>query len=853
MSTSRDQTLDIKDFRGINRFNDGTVTPANEFFAIQNYHPVNRGELAAISGVVDQTAVAMPGVQEIVHTAWLDTSYGDKKLIAFFRPSMTSIPQTSATSANLSTSGGTGVNYEIMITYVGPGGATSFKIISAFSVQLSGFVFTPPNDVPSYVAAIDIHARISSGTANSSYLWCGTMSRRAGVFAASITCLIPVPAVTSATAVESVPNSFSFTPDATTGSLVSGRQFYCAIAPWVGQPTWRQSTGGRNTRAYNAYSGSQANGFYFTLPTSYTSAKLKFGFSATPALAAGTNVTFWVLFIGPTPEDMQAVCSATDGTITPIADAIIRAGVTVSELPYNARNTVHMVSSANMDQGLTGADAAAARDFGIFKNMLVCVGSPGDFLDGGGDILASTSFVGNLPYLGAWVIPALPFSLSTAYQLLPHINEKGFTKTNAYAPFAAEKTIQPAPMIFWDPATGINSEIHSKQYGNRLFVANNENVMFYTNGYSMKTIVRDSGVNYIPICQYIGLCQDQIVLGGGGDSYANTTGYVFYSNVGNPFAFGTTSPNWNNFPVSSGDGSKINGFGLFSQDLSTVGSRTFLLISKGGGSNGNLFSWNGQTGSNLVVSQIEKIGFAGPRAFAQTRFGAVMIARSGAYMVTGSTAVSPIGDEVQDILQGLSDTALNKINCTYHQNKVKIGYTASSGLDRELWLELRHEPDGIQKFWSGPHQLQTFTDQATTGFFNSSPDYRVCAFGAKLYRRDSGETNVGSAIARSITINSLAFNAEHFRKLINWIYMSVKIEQDETFNFTLTEENGTPSTSFSVTGSFANGARQFLQSKLTTRVTGRNGTLTITNTSSKLNSIYDIAFIFKPQRRRLVQ
>lgn len=842
MSTGKAQTLNIKDFRGINRFNDGTVTPPNEFYSTKNMHPVNRGEYQSIGGVSSLTATAMPGVSSIVHTEWLDQSFGDTKLIAFFIPSefgATSLSLASVTSAKFSTSGGGAVNYDIMVTYLGPGACLNNIIITPYALQANGFVFTTPLDVPDYVAAIDFHIRPTAGGASRTYMWVGTMSRRAGVFASTITCGLDARAATPAVVPDVDPTVFTATFSNVAGSLVGGRQYYVALAPYLAQTSSTQAGGGRETRAYVATSGTQF--FSFTLPTSTTSVKLTFDFAASPSVTAGSNVTKWVLFLGVTPEDMLAVCDTTNGNITPILDATIRAGIVVKEIPYSSRNTVHMISSGDLDQGGAGLDATSARDLGIYKNLQVNLDN--DFTD------TTTTITPPHPLspVGAWAITALPFSLSTSYQILNHYNEKNFIRETSTVNPSLVIPVNSPIVYFGDIST---FQIRIKQYADRLYCANNENVMFYTNGYVLKTVVRDSGGSYIPICQHIGLVNDVICLGGGDESFANTNNQVFFSEVANPNSFGV-SPVWNTFNVNSGDGAKINGFGLYSQDLSSTGSNTFLLISKSGSSQA-LFSWNGLSGTDLVVSFIDRIGFAGPKAFTQTRFGPVFISRHGAYLVSNGSHVSPIGEEIKDITEALSEANLELINVTYHENRVKVGYTSSSGLDRELWLELRQEADGIQKFWSGPHALQSFVDQCSIGFFGSALDYRVSCSGANLYRRDTGNTNVGANIAREFVISRLGLQAEHFKKLLEWIYLSVKITQNETFTFILDQEDGTTQFTFTGTALFATAARQLLQAKFTSRVAGRIEKLTIQNTSGAAISIFDISMLFKVQRRRLL-
>lgn len=873
MATSTTDTLAIKDFRGINRFNDGTVTPPNEFEVMQNYHPVNRGQVQSILGTTKLNPAAMPGVAEIVGLEWLNQSFGDRKLIAFFRPNISTIAAPSVDGTNFTSSGGSPVVHDFVVTYVGPGGSVNFTYVAGVTCN-AVTTFTLPVSIPAYVACIDLYFVRTGPGSDDAYIWIASVSRRNGVFPASVNF---IPNADSNTAVVGTSGvvidvgssltSFIAKPEvgafAVGGTLLSDRLYYVAIAPWNAQKSFRQSNGGRQTRAYNAIGGTQAGVLSFNLPAGISAVNLKFTFNASPVMIAGTAVHNWVLFIGETPEDMMAVCDRIDGSVMPVSDSIVRSGIVIRELPYNARNTIHMTSSGNMDQGGVSLQAPSARDYGIFKNMQWSNTIADNVADGGGEIVTSDSFgslppFANLPYLGAWVIPSFPFSPLTAYQLLPHINERNYTKSLNYGAnyreFVPQNDCTPNPIVFYDPVLGLTNELHTVQYSNRLYCANGENVMFYTNGYSIKTVVPDtpaSGGQRIPICKYIGLVQDQIVLGGGENSFANFNNYVFYSDVANPNSFGDTS--WNNFPVWAENSGKLNGFGVFSITL-TGGPTTFLLISKDNGNYGEIYSWNAKTGSDLVISQLDKTtGFAGPRSWVQTRFGTIVISRSGAYIVNGSAFLTPIGDEVRDILMGLSSTALNLVSCTFHENKVKIGYRQSANLDREIWVELRFENGGIQKFWSGPHVMNPYNYQAAIGNFNGVLDFRVSDDGSgNLYQRDTGNLNNGSPIVRSIVINRLGMTQDHLRKLMQWVFLALQITGNETFTVIFNFEDGSVPYTISKTALFASAARQFLQIKIPDRIVGRIISVTINNTSSQQNSLFDISMLFKTQQRRLL-
>lgn len=859
MGTKKEQTLQIKDFRGVNRFNDGTITQPNEFYTIQNMHPVNRAEIASIGGVVDQTPDSMPGVGSILHTAFLEQGFGEKFYLAFFNFNGTvAVPSISA--SNLSTSGGTATTHYVKILYIGPGGAFNEVRLSGTSIQANGLTVTLPLDVPDYVFQINIYISASGGGLTSIAALCGSMHRRNGVFASSITVPKPVFATTPATVPDVQPTSFVAT-GTTGGSLVANRTYYVAIAPFVAasSPYQVSGGGGRDTRAYLTTTASVTSFMTFQLGVGETAAILTFNFAASPAVAAGTNVTRWCVFIGTTPEDMMAISDTTDGTVVSITDAIIRGGTfTVKEIPYNSCLGIWMDGTGNRNVGSVTAGVEAApsssssRNFGHYRALswfgLSASGAGSDINEGidygpgSGSTLDSNPSSG---VTGVWVTKQLPWSASTAYQIAPNINEKSrsvkgglFRDVNpTLASLSAYN-----PSFFWN-VTGYN--IYSVPLGDRLYCANGQNTVFYTNGYVFRPIVKDNGGSPIPITTFIESVRDRLVCAGGPDNFANTSHQVFYSEINDPFNFGA-APVWNNFRVWSKD--EINGLGIFSQNLDTSGPNSFLVVSK----KDDLFTWNGLTGSSQIVSELNyKLGFAGPRAFVKTKLGPVFVGQDNIYVLKSSDSILPFGYEFKDVISALTDTQKTLINCVFHDDKVKIAYPSSgTDLDREIWLELRLEDGAIQKYYSGPHALLAFNSQAVASAFGSANNVRLSTLNSKVYQRDSGTLNNGSAIARKIVINRLGLQQDHFLKVMTRIYMALKIGQDETFTLTFDQEDGTTQTIKTTAALVATAARQLLQAHVVDRVLGRVNSLTIDNSSTMALSIYDISMLYNILRRR---
>lgn len=545
----------------------------------------------------------------------------------------------------------------------------------------------------------------------------------------------------------------------------------------------------------------------------------------------------------------SAGSSYTSHTFTlTVADVYFR------EVPVNTNNGVTMVQNYTVNPRRLGeseqqAEPASApspaRADGVFINA--------QFFPSGVRYLEGTD-VRNYPYagsgevlnLGCWVLPNKQFD-DEAYQLLANINEKNFSRTGEkillsfgiFNPSSVAPIISPS--LFWRPEDDVLS---SKQLTLRTYLANNDNGIFYTNGYVLKPIIRSDSTVRIPTSKYITSFDARLVVGGGSESWQNTKNQVYYSGPDLPFNWGASAPN--TFNVFSQQ--DINGFGAYSQNLTTSGFAQYLLISK----KDALFSWSGDTQEGPQQLYFG-FGMASPGSFIETDFGPILIARDNVYALQGGR-LQDIGDNIEPILKSLSEEQLEKIVAVYHDKKIKFGYPSVAGepLDREFWLELRTERGENVRYYSGPHILKSYDTQASTIIFGEDRDLRFSALGKRLYLRDTGSKNDTDSIDRKIVISRLTMDATHFQKLITQLYMATSVVSDETYNICFEFEDGTQQY-IGALASLSVRSPQLCQMFIKGRVRGRIVKLVIENSSSTANSIYNISILYEIFKRRLLR
>jgi hypothetical protein len=301
--------------------------------------------------------------------------------------------------------------------------------------------------------------------------------------------------------------------------------------------------------------------------------------------------------------------------------------------------------------------------------------------------------------------------------------------------------------------------------------------------------------------------------------------------------------------VNTSDQSEVNGLNIYSQDLTSVGAESFLVVGK----EASVFTWDGNI-ANPAKQIAKATGFAGPKCYTVSKFGPVYVGRDNVYLFRSSQDVVPVGDSVKDIILNLSPDDLKNVTCLFHDEDIKIGYTENTDLDRELWLRFQYRGGGLTKHWSGPHVMKPYKEVATILDFNGERDVRISHIDNEIYRRDDPGSNLndGQEITRSITISNLGLDMDHFLKLIWGMNLALKTSQDEDFEITLESEDGSQSIVVQTTAEYSGNMRKMKQVQFPQRFLARVLKLTVENTSAAAMSIYDFSILFQKQRRRLL-
>lgn len=514
--------------------------------------------------------------------------------------------------------------------------------------------------------------------------------------------------------------------------------------------------------------------------------------------------------------------------------------------------TVNMQSQAFRNGGASpsgvsgGAEQSAAASRGAGRFNAGFWNQTGfDAID---TIAASTELI------GIRAMASIPYSASTSWEVLPNHFNYAFALNSKSNNF---NDPQPVKLALYQPgafaSVSSSPELHTREYFNRQYIANGVNQLSYTNGYVFNPIIRDYQTALIPITQYIETFSQRLILGGGPTNFANTEGVFFYSQAANPFSYSATpssvSPAWNFLNVRSGDDAYIKGFGTYSQDLSVSGPTAFLVIGK----NRSIFVWNGDTA--VGAKQVDnRFGFAGPRAFALTDQGPILVGSDGnVYMIKNSEEFINIGDQVVSIFSALSSNDLYNVNAVFGNNTVRIGYTSTSNLDSELWLKFVKGQQDRYPAWTGPHAMKSYTGQSVGRSFSNITDARLSFLNDKIYLRDSttSQLNDTASAIRQITFNRMGLGADHFQKVVTRVYMGVTVTQPETFSYSFSAQDGSSgSMSFTGSAATANGLSQLVQAQAPSRFSGRIFSFTASNQSASAWSLYDMSILFNSKQRR---
>jgi len=874
MSTENEQTLQINKFGGVDRYLRGTINDPNKFDTLQNFDVKTQSELVGLGGVVN-IGTGIPGNGKILNGRYLKPTNDDPSVLLFCNSDPSFIDTPPTPTFNGATPGvpnsfyrngtATGSNADLIIEYVGMGMASLTSTSVTIEFGSNGLFYLQDSAIPDYVCQINVYGK----TGTNPYTWFGSLSRRAGVFAAPL--LLPFDTTTcvAVTASEiqltTAPAVVKFVPGVG-GNLIGGRTYYFAVAAHASNNS--NSIINVFTKRPRVYlSGTTSGYFSYTLPPGFSSITIQLpDLSTTFATGAGNQAySRNVLFVGVSPEDLVAVCDSTNGSIIPVAQSdLMGAGINVKEIPVNSDKGIDInVVGASFTDLPPSAPACAPidRSYGHFSLAQAACAGPG-FASGG---------------LSVWRLPALPFSTTTAHQILPVFNVTAFdTRKFGCTPISGLNLFAGFFLTDVSIFNAVNPlqqqlEFSTVQYSNRIYIGNGDSALCKTNGYITTPIFRTSSdtasvAAIPPTGDRLALINNKIIVGGRNSNTYYTAGTVVYSTAGDPNAFSVPGPA--GVPSASApggtpaqqaviandtsDGDTLVGFGIYSQDLQDSGPQNFLVIGK----EKSIFSWDGQISSG-AIKIARQSGFASPRCFVQTQYGPVFIGYDNAYFMPQAQALEPFGNEIRDIIVSLTPNQRASLVAGWHDQRVKIAYSSSSTLgaelDRELWLYL-DKPTGL-KAYSGPHTLLP-----ENGFISpiSVPplvDARISWRTTNLYQRDNQSTftNDGAAQARKIIISRLGLQADDFWKVINRIYLALELFADSTFTITLDFEDGSSSINFTKAVLAADGTRQLVQTWVPSRVIGRVTKITFDVTSSSAMSIFEIDLLFQQLKRRKIR
>lgn len=781
MASKNEGSLSIKDFLGASRFYNSVGEPPNKLYTIQNLWQKNKGELESVGGIVSQTATAIPGLAEVKHVDWYSDDW-EEGLVVFYKPSVSTLPVPSGFV--VATAGVVVGNRNFYVEFIGPGGSRSVTTAQVVVLGNAGISVTTPTNIPDYVHHVNYYMEIQGGSYSGNIMWVGSQSRRLGSFSASTIFVPNLEPTMTASAVQVVtpgfgrPTFFNSVTDAS-GLLTPGRKYYFALAPLMLGNAKVNSNGGANVAALSE--GTVATYLVYTLQPGFNAITINFPTDAWKIDTTAEVSPAFICLMGTTPEDLSPLTNS-DGTIQygikgPAAGSV---RFTAYHVPYNT----NMYTSCQVGQAPlypTGvcldpriqAQVLLQPDSAQFTLTAPYAAFPG----------SNSSSIDTTVY-GAVFIPSLPYSNTTARHLL---SNQRWTQQAAIKNYDTLTTIS-GPLYI----SISQNEVFSRLYGSRLMCANGFDAPFYTNGYVIKSMDVDYHTSVAPTSKFVETFQNRIVFSGGKDNLQNTSGAVYYSEAGNPFSYTATpsatpvrnfiNVNQPGTATSTSGGGQILGLGVYSQDLSTLGPGSFLVVGK----QASIFSWNGGVGSaSLVVQLDKKTGFAGPRCFTRTKDGPVFVGTDNVYLMISGNNIVPVGDEYYTILRSLTSDQLAAVNACYHDSVIKIGYADSgdgSVKNKEIWLSMNIEEGERVRRWVGPQALTSFVTQAVTEKFGTTQNFRVSGYLTNIFRRDTygTYTNNGSPINYYLEFNDLDFqNAEVWKTIQRF---GIRMKNNEAFS-----------------------------------------------------------------------
>jgi hypothetical protein len=589
---------------------------------------------------------------------------------------------------------------------------------------------------------------------------------------------------------------------------------------------------------------------------------------------------------------LKAVRTATSGAGDITADASTMNGkyFYVVASAFNSTTGVSTISVSKSQAGtaatlaVTGTSSTWHFEWAQYTGSIACLPKAQDRISSCGSYSANADFISAKAVAGRGIgvirqyasdrpsdTPHDPFmiacgvftDLDFSFANFRHVSTPYFQSAIDIRDYANTVDVATTWSSFEVPIEDINGDVinwqfQSRQSGNRIWCVNAYNEPFYSNGYVFKSGIPSAaaGSNTFarwPITSYIEFLKDRMVLASdrGNQSYAQ--GYFYFSKLDTgsgdiqDFSYNVTTPNV--FPVNTSDQSKLNGLNIYSQDLSTVGAATYLVVGK----QASIFTWSGDI-STAPQQIAAATGFAGPNCYCLSKFGPVYVGRDNVYLLRSASEVIPIGDNFKDVIENLNEEQLASVSTIFDKDTIKVCYQDTVNLDREIWLRLWYREGAIQKAWSGPHIRTPFIEQAQILSFDDQINVRIIRDDTEFYRSDDPGSylNNGQNMDRLIKISNLGLQFDHFWKLITDFYMSLKVVQEETFELTLEAENGSDPLVIEIVATPSGNTRFLCQTQLKQRFEGRVMTLTLENTSNGPLSIYDLSLLFKQIRRRLL-
>lgn len=144
MATDKETTLQIKAFKGVNRFKGGPTTDPAQFYTLQNLYSPTRDTLESIPGVSDQSGSGIPGITSIKSVEFYENNLGYERLLVWGEHDDISAAPA-ITSGNFSVvSGVPGGARTFMCTFIGLGGESRASNSVSVNVDDTQFRFTPP-------------------------------------------------------------------------------------------------------------------------------------------------------------------------------------------------------------------------------------------------------------------------------------------------------------------------------------------------------------------------------------------------------------------------------------------------------------------------------------------------------------------------------------------------------------------------------------------------------------------------------------------------------------------------------------------------------------------------------------